>query len=175
MVQASPNTGNYYVGKGVMKINVTGIDTGWRLLGNCPTFELTPAITKLPHYSAQKGTKFKDANVTQIKELSMKMTLDEITPENLQIALFGSETDSTGLGHNILDLDEIIAAVRFVGTNAVGDKQQVDLPTVSITPGAGIGFISDGWAQLELAGDVTADENGVFGTIYSGIDGEIDP
>lgn len=175
MVQASPNVGNYYVGKGVVKINVTGIDTDWRLVGNCPTFELTPQITKLAHYSSQRGTKFKDANITQQKEMSLKMTLDEITPENLQIALFGSELDSTGLGHNILDMDEIVAAVRFVGTNSVGDKQQVDLPTVSITPSAAIGFISDGWAQIELAGDVTADDNGVFGTVYSGIDGEINP
>src|SRR5580658_9967479 len=109
MVATSPNTGNYYVGKGVVKINVSGIDTGWRLVGNCPTFELTPQITKLAHYSAQKGTKFKDANVTQIKELSLKMTLDEITPENLQVALFGSDADSTGNNHNILDMDEIIA------------------------------------------------------------------
>jgi hypothetical protein len=175
MVQASPNVGNYYVGKGVVKINVTGIDSGWRLVGNCPTFELTPNITKLAHYSAQRGTKFKDANVTQVKELTLKMTLDEITPENLQVALLGSETDSTGLGHNILDMDEIVAAVRFVGTNAVGDKQQVDLPTVSITPSGAIGFISDGWAQIELAGDVTADENGNFGTVISGITEEVDP
>ena len=175
MVQASPNVGNYYVGKGSIKINVSGIDDDWRLVGNCPTFELTPQVTKLAHYSAQKGTKFKDLNITQIKEMSLKLTLDEITPENLQVLFFGSETDSTGLVHNILDLDEIIAAVRFVGTNAVGDKQQVDLPTVSITPGAAMSFIADGWGQIELAGDVTADENGNFGTIYSGIDGEIDP
>lgn len=175
MVQASPNVGNYYVGKGVVKIKVVGIDADFRLVGNCPVFEATPQITKLAHYSAQRGTKFKDANVTQIKELSLKMTLDEITPENLQIALFGSEADSTGLVHNILDLDEIVAAIRFVGTNAVGDKQQLDLPTVSITPSAAIGFIVDGWGQIELAGDVTADENGSFGTIYSGIDGEINP
>jgi len=174
MVQASPNVDNYYVGKGVVKIKVAGIDDDYRDVGNCPSFEITPNITKLAHYSSRAGTKFKDANITQQKEMTLKMTLDEITPENLQIALLGSDADSSGLVHNIMDLNEIVAAIRFVGTNAVGDKQQVDLPTVSLTPSNAIGFISDSWAQIELTGDVTADESGVFGTIHSGIEGEID-
>ncbi len=175
MVQTSPNTGNYMIGKGVLKIKVEGIDPDYRFLGNSPLFETTPNITRIPHYSSQKGSKFKDKQVTQVKELTMKMTLDEITPENLQLALLGSDADSTGLVHNILDLDEFIAAIRFVGTNSVGDKQQLDFPTVSIFPSAAIPFISDGWLQLEITGDVLADENGNFGTIISGITEEVNP
>lgn len=175
MVQTSPNTGNYMVGKGVVKVNVVGIDSDWRLVGNCSLFELTPQITKLPHYSSQRGTKFKDANVTQQKEMSIKLTLDEITPENLQIALLGADADSTGLVHNILQLDEIIAALRLVGTNSVGNKFQIDVPTVSLTPSNAVGFITDGWATIELTGDVTADQNGIFAVLHSGITEEINP
>ena len=179
----SPNTGNYYVGKGIVKIKIieTGnqsdppiIDNGvWRDLGNAPLFELTPAVTKLAHYSSRAGRKFKDKQITQQVELSVKLTLDEITPENLALALMGSEADSTGLVHNIMDLGQINCALRFVGTNDVGDMQQVDLPNVLITPTGSIGFISDGWAQLQLDGDVVADVNGNFGTIHSEITAEI--
>lgn len=169
---ASPNVGNYYVGKGIVKIKLAA-DNAYRDLGNCPLFELTPQVTKLAHYSSRAGRKFKDRNITQQVDLTVKMTLDEITPENLALALMGSEADSTGLVHNIMDVGEIIAALRFVGTNDVGDLQQVDLPTVSITPSGAIGFISDGWAQIQLDGDVTADQNGVFGTLHSEITGEI--
>jgi hypothetical protein len=169
---ASPNTGNYYVGKGVVKWKGVN-DAGYRDLGNCPMFELTPTVTKLMHYSSRAGRKFKDKQVTQQVELMVKMTLDEITPDNLRLALMGTEADSTGLVSNILDQPDIIGALRFIGTNDVGDKQQVDLPTVLLTPTGAISFIADGWAVLSLDGDVTADALGNFGVVHSGISAEI--
>jgi hypothetical protein len=168
---ASPNVGNYYVGKGIVKWKGVN-DIAYRDLGNAPTFEFTVTIKKLDHFSARQGVKFKDLSVVQEKSATVKLVLDEMTPENLAMALMGS-ADSTGLIINIMDTDEVNGALRFIGTNSVGDKEQVDLPFVSFTPGAAIGFIIDGYGTLDLSGDVTADESGVFGTLHAEISAEI--
>ena len=172
MPTSSPNTGNYYVGKGVVKWKGVN-DVGYTDLGNAPEFLLTPAVTKLPHYSSRAGRKFRDLQIVSQVEYSFKITLDEITPTNLRLALMGSEADSTGLVSNIGDNPQQQGALRFVGTNDVGDKQQVDLPTVLLTTTGAVGFIQDGFMLLTLDGDITADQYGNFGVVHSEITGEI--
>src|ERR1700722_13488737 len=157
----SPNITNYYVGKGVMSWSVEGGDGSYRDLGNCSSFEITPQVQRLEHWSSRTPTKTKDQSVVQQKAMSAKGVLDEISQDNLSLALMGSQ-DSTGLITNILDLPDLRGALRFVGTNAVGEKQQVDLPTVVLTPSQAIGFIADGYASITLDGDVLASETGVF-------------
>lgn len=48
----SPNVDNYFIGKGI--VSIADPDTSpfnWRDVGNVPTFEFTPNITFLDHYS----------------------------------------------------------------------------------------------------------------------------
>jgi hypothetical protein len=131
-------------------------------------------VTRLEHYSSRTGIKTKDLSVVQVMAMSLKMTLDEVTPENLQMALMANE-DSTG-SINIGSNPQVQGAVRLVGTNVVGRRFQVDVPTINISPTGAQAWIADGFGVIELDGEVLADETGVFGQVHDITDsGELNP
>jgi hypothetical protein len=92
--QISPSTSLYYVGKGIVSIQIlTGItppDAAYRDLGNCPVFEFTPNITLLTHYSSRVGVRTKDLEVIHEKQATVNMRLDEWSYQNLQLAFLGA-------------------------------------------------------------------------------------
>jgi hypothetical protein len=61
--------------------------------------------------------------------------------------------------------DQIVAAVKFVGGNAIGPQIQMDLVRVMFRPNNPVGLIQDEWGQLHLTGEVLADDTGSFGTV----------
>src|SRR4051812_41013509 len=159
----SPNTFNYAVLKGIVKFQKTGTGS-YRDLGNVPEFELTPTVDKLDHFSSRTGVRSKDRSIVREKSLTIRIVMDEITADNLGMALMGAVTASSPeYVVDVFTLSEITGAVRFVGTNDVGARVQMDLPTVSITPSSSINFISEEWASIEVTGEVLADVNGSFG------------
>lgn len=170
---ASPSPLNYFVGKGVLKWK--GVDDGdYRDLGNAPVFDVTPQITRLPHNSARRGVRFQDANPVISKMVTVKFHLEEFTPENLALALMGTLTAGSPNTIAIMDIDEVVGALRLVGTNELGDKVQVDIPNVNLAPSAAIPFIGDTYAALEITGEVLGDPStGSFGTITTPITVEI--
>lgn len=161
----SPNITNYYVGKGNAYFTPTGGVEAH--MGNAPSWKITPKITKLDHFSSQVGIKSKDKSIVQAKEATIDITLDEITIDNLQIALFGT-TGSAG-NFNILTSSGSTGALRFTGENDVGNRFEVIIPSVSFTPGQGIDFISDGFGVIQLTGDILA-VAGSFGTVTETVD-----
>lgn len=160
----SPNILNYFIGKGILYFTPTGGVE--RDMGNAPSFKFTPKITKLDHFSSREGIKSKDQSIIQAKEATVDITLDEITPANLALALFGiAGTDTSGdATFDLLSESEITGSLRFVGSNEVGNKFTVVVNSVSFTPNAGFDFISDNEGQIQLTGDcfVVA---GSFGTV----------
>jgi hypothetical protein len=84
----SPLTSQYYIGKGVVSIMLEGEST-WRDIGNVPTFEFTPDITTLPHFSSRYGVRAKDLEVVTEKNASLNIVMDEFTYENLMLAFLG--------------------------------------------------------------------------------------
>lgn len=159
--QPSPNVLNYYVGKGTVVFTPDG--GGPLTLGNAPKFEFDPKNTRLPHYSSQVGIKFKDFEVVQVKEPEFTLMLDEWTLDNLSIALMGSLSGST---MQIMDQAQVSGQLVFTGTNLVGPKKRVTLPKMAIFPTGKLGFIDDGYGQIEIVGPVYGDPNtGSFGTI----------
>jgi hypothetical protein len=163
-----PNINNYYVGKG--SVFFTPLDGVERHLGNVPEFEFTPALEKLDHYSSMAGVRSKDRSATIEKSATLRIVMDEWSIENLQLALMGGEAAAGGEGgagdmqFDLLSVDEIRGAIRFVGANSIGPKLTITLPSVSFTPSSGQSFISDEWGSLELTGDVLLTE-GSFGTL----------
>ena len=165
----SPNVDNYYVGAGVLKWQAgsTGYANPYRDLGNVSKFEFTSTATRLDHYSSRVGVRFKDKSVVTQVSAIVSMTMDELTAANLAMALLGTET-VTGppLTVDILDNAEQEGALRFIGTNRVGAKMQIDLPLVNITPGGPIGFISTAWGELVISGEVMGNiTTGSFGRV----------
>jgi hypothetical protein len=156
---ASPDILYYSVLKGIVYFTPDGGSE--RDLGNCPEFELTPAVDKLDHFSSRTGVRSKDRSVAREKTLEVRMVLDEYSPENVRMALLGSTlTPSTsGQEFGIFAESEILGSVRFVGTNTVGSQINLNLPSVSFLPSSAQNFISEEWGTMELTGDVLFDED----------------
>lgn len=152
----SPSTDNYFIGKGTVTFAT-------RDLGNCPSFKLTPTLTKLDHFSSRSGTKKKDKSVVTEAAVTLSMQLDEITDENLALAFMGG-TPSGGV-FSLLAVSQIEGVVAFTGTNDIG-QHVAWTGSVSFIPKEGFDLISDGWAVITLEGEVLADAStGTFGTM----------
>lgn len=165
MSHPSPDIRNYLIGKGTVSIMLAG-DSAYRELGNCPTFEFTPNLTKLEHFSSREGVKKKDRVVVTEKSGTLKIIMEEWTAQNLALALMGLvSTNSAGQQEiDIFSENTITAKVRFTGTNEVGPKWQYDFNAVDFIPSSALNPISDQWGQIEVTGDVLADTTGKFGT-----------
>jgi hypothetical protein len=161
----SPNVANYHIGKGIVSFKEVGATT-FTDLGNAPKFIYTPAVTKKEHFSAREGVKTKDFTaITQIGA-TIKVTLDEITGDNLAMfALATSGTDSDGnVTLSGLSKAEFVGDIKVVGTNDIG--QQVDfLATVSFVPSGDFSFITDAddFTLIELEAEVMKSTAGDFG------------
>ena len=161
----SPDVLNYYIGKGVVSIKLDG-EASFRNIGNVPELELTPVIEKLDHFSSTAGIKTKDRSVATTVGGTLRIILDEITAENLQLALVGAlDFDSASDTEiDILSLSELKGAVNFVGANDVGQQLDFSLLSVDFSAGAGVNLISDEWGQIEITGELLS-VAGVFGTM----------
>lgn len=153
------------------------ITNAFRDVGDAPQFECSPSVSRIDHFSHRLGTRFKDRSVPNEKSMTIKFQLEEFTPENLALFFMGTVTPPGTDPYSvvtILELGEVTGSVRLVGTNDIGDRVQVDIPFVNLTPTGTAGFISDGWGTLEITGEVLGDPiTGIFGTILHGITAEV--
>jgi hypothetical protein len=166
----SPNIGNYYIGRGLVSIQLLG-ETGYTPCGNSPQFEFFAKVTSLDHFSSMTGVKVKD--FTAVTEISgeLTMVLEEFTARNMGFALLGlpSQVGGSPLEENeVIDIfaDPVIyGSVKFVGANDVGPVWTTSFPLVSLKPSKAIAFIGNTYGTLDLKGDVLYDRlSGGFGT-----------
>lgn len=166
----SPNIGNYYIGRGLVSIQLLG-ETEYTPCGNSPQFEFMAKVTSLDHYSSMTGVKVKDFTaVTEISG-SLTMVLEEFTARNMGFALLGLPANSGGSPLEEQETIDIFAdpviygSVMFVGANDVGPIWTTIFPLVSIKPSKAIAFIGNTYGTIELLGDVLYDRlAGGFGT-----------
>jgi hypothetical protein len=152
---ASPNVGNYQVGKGVVSFKKEG-DSVYRDLGNVSELTLSPDLTTLEHFSSRGGTKTKDLVIVLEKKSTLKIVMDEITADNLALMLLG-DVDTSAVGGPEIDIyasTAISGALKFVGANEIGAQVTMDLYNVTFTPSGDVGFISDEFNNLEATADV---------------------
>lgn len=162
---ASPNVLNYTIGKGNVFMKAED-ESEWRHIGNCPEFEFTPELEELEHNSSMEGVRTVDRTEVLAKRGTLRIVMEEITPQNLAIAVIGdidAETD-TGSVIEIFSQNAARRAVRFVGSNSVGSKYTWEFPAVDFIPSSAIPVISEEWMQVEISGKV-ATVGGSFGTI----------
>jgi hypothetical protein len=161
----SPNVQNYHIGKGIVSFKETGSGS-FTDLGNAPSFQYSPAIEKLEHFSSREGVKTKDFTAITQVGATITFTLDEITGYNL--AFFALAEQGTDTDGNItlsgLSKTEFTGEIKVVGTNDIG--QRVDfLATVSFVPSGDFNFITDedNFTTIEIEAEVQKDANGFFG------------
>lgn len=168
----SPNVENYFVGAGILKWK--GVDDSvYRDVGNVSKFEFTSNVTRLKHYSSRTGTRFKDRDVVTQLDATVAITMDEITASNLALSLLGDVTGSGPIMISILTNANKEGAFRLIGTNDIGAKCQIDLPSVLITPSGALGLINAGtWGELPLVAEVNGNiTTGSFGRLAWNTDG----
>lgn len=161
----SPSIKNYYIGKGTVSFKAEGEST-FRDVGNVPTFEFTPDLTTLEHFSSREGVRTKDRTVVIEKKGTVKMVMEEITATNLAIAVLGDVTTDSE-GRNVIEIfanNAVSGELKFTGTNEVGSKYEWHFLKVDFIPSASISPLSDEWGQLEVEGEVST-VGGSFGTI----------
>lgn len=152
---------NYTIGKGIVSIKKVG-DASYTDLGNCSSFEFTPAIEKLEHFSSREGVKTKDKTVVLSKSGTLRIVLDEWSDENIALAVLGT-TDSAG-AISIFSENSVSCSIKIEGTSEVGIAKTWEFYSVDIIPAGTISLISDDWMTIELEGECAA-VNGSFGTI----------
>ena len=161
----SPSTDNYYVGKG--KISFKAVDEmTFRDLGNVSSLETAPNLTTLEHFSSREGVKKKDKEVVTEKKMTVTMVMDEWTAENLAMALLGDVSVDTD-GNKVIDIfsrNSIEGALKYEGTNEIGPQMDIELFRVVFKPGKSLNPISDEWGNIEIEGELLANELGKFGT-----------
>jgi hypothetical protein len=161
---ASPNPLNYFIGKGnvYMKL-VSDPDESYKHVGNVPKFEITPKPETKKHYSSMTGTKALDYVANVSKEAEVTIDCDEITPDNLIVALLGDLNSDGSI--DILGAPKIERAVKLEGTNDFGAKVQVILNHVFFDANKAINLIGDDWGSLPLTGQVLRDPALGFGKL----------
>lgn len=165
---SEPNVLNYHIGRATVQWTPSGGSP--RDLGNCVSGQLTPNIEFLDHFSSRAGIRSKDRSVVLETGGTVSLTLDEITPENLSMLLFGGDgstvtTNTAGKKvFDVLSVSEVKGELVITGTNQVGNKFTATLNTVSFQPDGSFDMISEEWNQIVLSGEIL-DEGSGFGTI----------
>jgi len=163
---ASPSTDNLWIGKGTITFQATGA-TSPRDLGEVSEAEFTPSIEKLDYFSSRSGVRKKVKSVILEKGGTLRLVMNEITAENLALAVAGTEGTNTAGDKtvDILDKNAIEGEIVITGTNEVGQQIDATFYNVSFVPEGSIGFISDEWGSVEVTGEVLANGSGKFGLL----------
>lgn len=167
----SPNVGNIQVGKGRVEFFKDG-GSEWRHLGNINEMVFTPEVETLEHFSSMEGTKKKDLIIILEQKGTVRFVMEEITPENLALMVYG-DVDEVAVGGPEVEIfanSGITGSLRFTGTNDIGPKITATFYHVSFTPTGDLGFISDEFNEMEVTADVqvapaTHPEAGKFGLV----------
>jgi hypothetical protein len=153
---------NYRIGKGIVYFKKEG--GSYVDMGNCPTFEFTPAIEKLEHNSSRQGVKSVDKTVVLSKKGTLKIVLDEWTKENIALALLDSSYTSGAV--HIFAGTSVKGSVKIEDSNEVGPTYTWEFLNVEFIPSQALSLISDQFGQIELEGTVQVDATtGTFGTV----------
>ena len=156
----SPSVQNYHIGKGIVSFKEAGGST-FRDLGNAPSFIYTPKVTKKEHFSSREGVKTKDFTAITEVGATVKVTLDEITPENLAAFALGDLTGGVITG---LTKIEYTGTLQVIGTNDIGEHVSW-IGDISFVPAGDFRFITDAddFSTIELEAEVQKAADGSFG------------
>ena len=90
----SPNTGNYYVGRGIAYVQLIAptvpVDASMVDCGNVTEFTFQVKPTRLEHYSSRVGVRKKDLVVVTEVSATLTLVLEEMTARNLALAALGN-------------------------------------------------------------------------------------
>lgn len=151
-------------------------DNSHGFIGNVPSAELVPGITKLEHRSRTGKSAFKDFSALQEVDWTFNFSTDDLAKENIQMLFMGSIQTHVQLASSTDVSETFVRALPgrtfFLGQNAATPEgiRNTTVKTVTAAPStgggasvelvAGIDYISNAWdASVRL---MTAAEGGSF-------------
>ena len=138
----------------------------WIDLGNAPKFEWSAKAETKDHFTSRLGTKTRDLQVVLTRTGSIALTLDEITMDNLNIALMGLLTgNSPSRTIDVFHSAQSMGQLKFEATNDVGPQQNWFFGYVRFLPGKAISLIGEDFTAIELDGEVNQASDGTFATV----------
>lgn len=157
------STDNYYVGKAIITFKKTGAGSATDL-GNIPECEFSFNVEKLEHFSSRAGVKSKDKSVIISKSATVRLVMEEITAENMALALGGTvATNSDGSKtFGLMGENSVEGELTITGTNEIGNQVNW-VGNVSFSPSGSFNPISDEWGSVEATGEILVDAYGNFG------------
>lgn len=170
------NPQNLAVLKGIVSWKADGAST-YRDLGEVSALTITPELENLEYFSARTGVRSKVRDVVVQKSAQIAMTISEMTVDNIALGILGTvapqasgdpgyiaDADPEDQRQKIVGLaqDEVLGSIRYVGTNSVGRRFQVDVPKVSFKGGAALNLLSEEWATFEMTGEVLEVDGAFF-------------
>lgn len=162
----SPDVMNYFSGTGICYFKRTG-ESEYRDLGNAPAVSVGPVLETREHKTSRAGSRSVDRIFTTSKKGELKVSLDEITPENLALFFLGDVSVDTA-GNSVVSgftNNSVTGAFRIVGTNEIGSKYQFDALNVQFIPSGEFSFIADEESVIELTANISQDDDGNYFTI----------
>lgn len=157
MIETSPDTALYQLGKGILEIAEWsgGAPGVYADVGNCPAFNVQVTEEKLAHYSSRTNVRLKDKEVVLESGYTAEFDLDEVSVLNLKMFLKAT-TESGHILHANQALDREYA-LRFTSDNAAGRNERWNLWRLTLSPRGAFNLISDDWSMLEFTGEGLAD------------------
>lgn len=156
---ASPNIGNYIVGRGYMTMQLQG-ENSFQDMGNITMMEFLLKPTLLDHYSSRVGIRTKDLVVVTELAGTLNLSLEEFTARNVAIALMSTPNESGSVSIDAFTNPLQYAAFEFFGTNAVGPQWSYTFPLVILSPSKAVSMIPTGsgsWGTIDMQADILKD------------------
>jgi hypothetical protein len=161
---ASPSPLNYFQGSGNLYWTPTG--GAERHLGNAIKFTLKPTFTKTEHNERMSAARAVDKTFITGRKLEVAATLEEITPENMELQFLGTLSVNTAGNQqvSVFTVNSKNGQFRLAGSNDDGSRYEVVVPTVELQPEGEFDFLGEGFGELQLTGTAT-NTSGLFATI----------
>jgi len=151
----------YYSGQGVVllsDVDANGVPQGFRNIGNVSELKLTLETTELEHKESTTGARAIDLTITTENKVTVSVTAESLTGENLRIALFGTTTADTGSSVT----DELRRATH--GMTSITDH--INISSVSVDRVADGSFV---FASV-IATDALVIDTDTYTAVASGAD-----
>jgi hypothetical protein len=156
------NGNNVLLGRGKIyfdRFDANGVRTGEIFLGNCPTFEITPASEDIKLYSsAEKAAPLIASDVTRTT-LALRIAGSEFSKENLAMALFGDTSTLSQTGAAVTD-EEITGVIQ--GRYFPLLYRDVSLVTVTSSPAGTTYDVDDDYTVDAVSGRIYIVEGGAI-------------
>lgn len=108
-----PTSDEYYLGRGILyvaELDANGKPKGYRDLGNTPGFKITVEGETLEHQSSRSGLKKTDVEIQISQKLTLGLTLENFSHENLVLLFSGAKADHTNVSVAGFVEHEMVAA-----------------------------------------------------------------